>query len=71
MQINEEIEEARSIEELKEKEKALKEEMKTLISSIEKHFEKEGYTEIADELIKVRFCKRTLEQIDNKERELA
>eukprot|EP00826_Nyctotherus_ovalis_P030893 TRINITY_DN2466_c0_g1_i2.p1 TRINITY_DN2466_c0_g1~~TRINITY_DN2466_c0_g1_i2.p1 ORF type:complete len:113 (+),score=45.62 TRINITY_DN2466_c0_g1_i2:478-816(+) len=70
MQLNEEIEDIADIAELKEKEKELGAEMKQLVNNIGEYFEKEKYPEIVDELKKVRFCKRALEQADKKEREL-
>ena len=70
MMLNEEIDECETMEDLKEKENNLKNEMNTIIKNLTKFFANENYKAIVNELIKMRFCKRALERIDNKEREL-
>jgi len=68
--MNENIEEASTVQELKKQKDNILAEMDNLVQKINKLFEEQRYKEIVLELTKVRFCKRALESIEKKEQEM-
>lgn len=67
MTMNEEIEECETVVDLKKKKEEINREVDGLVAAMTKLFAAGKYPEIAEELVKVRFCRRAIEQIEKKE----